>query len=394
VSEPALDPQAQWPAEELRKLEAHGLLRRRRILESVQGTRVRLDGREFVSFCSNDYLGLAADPRLADALIAGVRECGVGAGASHLLSGHHRAHQMLEERLAAFTGFPRALFFSSGYLANLAVITTLAPRDAEIFADRLNHASLNDGMLLARSRFRRYPHLDLKFLERMLLRSRASRRLVVTDAVFSMDGDVAPLDRLTALCERHGAWLLIDDAHGFGVLGPKGRGSAAAHAVSGGRVVYVGTLGKAAGVSGAFVAADAQVIELLIQRARAYVYTTASPPALARALMASIDMVEREEWRRQQLFSHVARFRQVAAAGAFALLPSQHAIQPVMIGEAAQALAVSARLEQSGILAPAIRPPTVPQGGARLRVSLSAAHAPEDIERLASALVAVSREYA
>jgi 8-amino-7-oxononanoate synthase len=216
VSEPALDPQAQWPAQELRKLEAHGLSRRRRILESAQGTRVRLDGRELVSFCSNDYLGLAADPRLADALIAGVRECGVGAGASHLLSGHHRAHQMLEERLAAFTGFPRALFFSSGYLANLAAITTLAPRDAEIFADRLNHASLNDGMLLARARFRRYPHLDLESLERMLSRSRASRRVVVTDAVFSMDGDVAPLDRLAALCERHGAWLLIDDAHGRG----------------------------------------------------------------------------------------------------------------------------------------------------------------------------------
>ena len=394
MSEPALHPQAQWAAQELRKLEAHGLLRRRRILESAQGTRVRLDGREFLSFCSNDYLGLAADPRLADALIAGVRECGVGAGASHLLSGHHRAHQMLEERLAAFTGFPRALYFSSGHLANLAAVTTLAPRDAEIFADRLNHASLNDGMLLARARFRRYAHLDLDSLERMLSRSRAARRVVITDAVFSMDGDVAPLDRLAALCERHGAWLLIDDAHGFGVLGPQGRGSAAAHAVSGSRVMYVGTLGKAAGVSGAFVAADAQVVELLIQRARAYVYTTASPPALARALIASIDLIEHEEWRRQKLFSHVARFRQVAAAGAFALLPSEHAIQPVMIGAAAQALAVSARLEQSGILAPAIRPPTVPQGGARLRVSLSAAHAPEDIERLASALVAVSREYA
>ena len=394
MPERARDPQAPWLAGELRDLEVQGLLRRRRVLESAQGARIRLDGRELLSFCSNDYLGLACDPRLAEAVIAGVRECGVGAGASHLLTGHHRAHQMLEERLADFTGFARTLFFSSGYLANLAALTAFAREDAEVFADRLNHASLNDGMLLARVRFRRYGHLDLESLERMLSRSRASRRIVVTDAVFSMDGDVAPLDRLAALCERHGAWLIVDDAHGFGVLGPQGRGSAAEYAVSGSKMLYIGTLGKAAGVAGAFVAGDAHAIELLMQRSHSYIYTTASPPALARALIACLEIVEREEWRRQRLFSHVARFRESIVAARFALLESSTAIQPVMIGEAADALAVSAALEQAGILVPAIRPPTVPKGSARLRVSLSTAHSPEDIERLASALAAIAPVHA
>jgi 8-amino-7-oxononanoate synthase len=386
VPDSAVDPQAGWIARELQALKAGDLLRRRRILESPQGARTRIDGAEVLSFCSNDYLGLAADARLADALVAGVRECGVGAGASHLLGGHHRLHERLEERLARFVGFERALYFSSGFLANLAAITTLARDGAEVFADRLNHASLNDGMLLSRARFRRYPHLDLKILERMLSSSRAARRLVVTDAVFSMDGDAAPLNRLAALCERHGAWLLIDDAHGFGVAGPQGRGSAAAHAIRGGRTVYVGTLGKAAGVCGAFVAGDAPVIELLVQRARSYVYTTANPPALAQALLASIDIVESEEWRRERLRAHVARLRNALAGEPVRLLPSDTPIQPVLVGTAKTAVEISRRLERESVVVPAIRSPTVPRGGARLRISLSAAHEPEHIDRLAAAL--------
>lgn len=386
MPESAVDPRTAWIARELQALEAGGLLRRRRILESPQSARARIDGVAVLSFCSNDYLGLAADPRLIDAMVAGVRECGVGAGASHLLGGHHRVHERLEERLAGFAGFERALYFSSGYLANLAAITTLARDGAEVFADRLNHASLNDGMLLSRARFRRYPHLGLETLERMLSRSRAARKLVVTDAVFSMDGDVAPLRRLADLCARHDAWLLIDDAHGFGVAGPQGRGSAAAHGIQGGRVVYVGTLGKAAGVCGAFVAGDSQVIELLLQRARAYVYTTANPPALAYALLASIDIIEREEWRRERLRAHVAHLRNVLAGGPVRLLPSDTPIQPVFVGAAQAAVEIAYRLGRQRIVVPAVRPPTVPRGSARLRVSLSAAHEPDDIDRLASAL--------
>jgi 8-amino-7-oxononanoate synthase len=377
-----LDPDA-----ELQALAARGLRRTRRVLQTPQSVRVEVDGRPFVSFASNDYLGLASDPRLVDALTEGARRYGVGAGASHLLTGHHAVHQQLEERLARFTGFPRALLFGSGYSANLAAVGVLAaPRDSEIFADRLNHASLNDAMVLSRARFRRYPHGDLEALHGLLKRSRATNRVVLTDSVFSMDGDLAPLDGIRALCEQFDAWLLIDDAHGFGLLGPNGCGAAVHFGVQGERVVYMGTLGKAAGVSGAFIAASEKLIELLLQKARPYVYSTAAPPALAHALLASIDLIEREQWRRDRLAAHVTELRN-ALGGCARLLPSRTAIQPWLVGEEAAAVIVSSQLAEAGLLVPAIRPPTVPAGTARLRISLSAAHSAEEVQRLAAALI-------
>jgi 8-amino-7-oxononanoate synthase len=377
---------------ELRDLAGRGLLRQRRIVEGMQGARVQIDGRSLVCFASNDYLGLASDPRLIEALLDGARRYGVGAGASHLVSGHHRAHQALEERLAAFTGFPRALLFGSGYAANLAIVSLLARGDAELFADRLNHASLNDAMLLARARFHRYAHLDLEALSRLLQASRATERVVLTDSVFSMDGDLAPLDRLAQLCERHGAWLVVDDAHGFGVLGPQGRGAAAHFALSGERLIYMGTLGKAAGIIGAFVAASADVVESLIQQARTYIYTTASPPALAHALLKSIELIEHEDWRRDRLATLIACLKQALADLRWPLLPSDTPIQPLLVGEARDAGALAASLSARGVLVPAIRPPTVPDGSARLRISLSAAHRPEDVDALAGALRSEGRQ--
>jgi 8-amino-7-oxononanoate synthase len=263
---------------EFEELEAAGLRRKRRVLETPQGARVRVDGREYVAFCSNDYLGLAAHPELIEAAREGAARYGVGAGASHLILGHGAAHHELEQRLAAFVGLPRVLLFATGYMANLGVVTALTGRGDAVFADRLNHASLNDAVLLSRAEFKRYPHLDLAALERLLSSSRARRKLIATDAVFSMDGDIAPVAELVALAERHDAWLLLDDAHGFGVLGPQGRGVLAHFGASSPRVIYMATLGKAAGVFGAFVAGEPEVLEALVQRARTYIYTTAAPP--------------------------------------------------------------------------------------------------------------------
>lgn len=373
-------------ASRLCELSARGLLRKRRVLESPQGASVRIDGENLLAFSSNDYLGLAADPRLIESLVEGARRFGVGAGASHLVGGHHRAHDDLEERLAAFVGMPRALYFSSGYAANLAVLSVLADSETEIFADRLNHASLNDGMLLSRARFHRYAHLDVDSLDRMLGHSRKARKLVVTDAVFSMDGDVAPLDEISRICEREGALLVVDDAHGFGVRGDHGRGSAALMKASGPHVIYIGTLGKAAGVAGAFVAGAHDVVETLVQRARSYIYTTALPPALAHALMTSLDIIENEEWRRERLSRLIMLLQTRLRATPVALRASTTPIQPVIIGESAAAVSASAALGRRGILVPAIRPPTVARGSARLRVSLSAQHTEQDVELLAATL--------
>lgn len=376
---------------ELEELEKRGLKRVRRLLETPQGARVTVDGREFVAFCSNDYLGLAAHPELIEAARAGAARYGVGAGASHLILGHSTAHHELEQRLAAFTGLPRALLFSSGYLANIGAVTALVGREDAVFADRLNHASLNDAVLLSRAAFKRYPHLDLRALERLLAASRARRKLIVTDAVFSMDGDVAPVPDLIALCERHDAWLLLDDAHGFGVLGSEGRGVLAHFGVRSPRVVYMATLGKAAGVSGAFVAGEGEVVETLIQRARAYIYTTAVPALLSVALMQSLELIRNGESRRQHLQALIARLRDCLKPGRWRLLPSQTAIQPLVIGSNNEAVTASESLARAGLLVPAIRPPTVPKGTARLRISLSAAHAIEDVERLAAALGRIER---
>jgi len=359
------------------------------LLESPQGARVTVDGRDYVAFCSNDYLGLASHPRLIEAARQGAARYGVGAGASHLILGHSTAHHDLEKRLAAFAGFPCALLFSTGYLANIGAVTALVGRDDAVFADRLNHASLNDAVLLSRAAFKRYPHLDLAALERLLSGSTARRRLIVTDAVFSMDGDIAPVPEIVALAERYDAWLLLDDAHGFGVLGAEGRGTLAHFEISSPRVIYMATLGKAAGVAGAFVAGEAEVVETLVQRARAYIYTTATPPLLAHALLESLELIRREEWRRDRLRELARQLRARLRLTRWRLAPSATAIQPLIIGVNAEAVAVSEALARGGLLVPAIRPPTVPVGTARLRISLSAAHVPDDVERLAAALNAL-----
>jgi len=392
VGAPSLDAGAQSLAaiaDGLSRLDHEALRRQRRVLESPQGARVRVDGRDYVAFCSNDYLGLAAHPELIEAAREGAARYGVGAGASHLVLGHAAAHQALEERLAAFVGLPRALLFSSGYLANLGIVTALAGRDDAVFADRLNHASLNDAVLLSRATFRRYPHLDLDALERLLAASRARRKLIVSDAVFSMDGDITPVPGLISLAERYDAWLVLDDAHGFGVLGPEGRGTLAHFNARSPRVIVMATLGKAAGVFGAFAAGEPEPIEWLVQRARSYIYTTATPPLLSVALLKSLELIERETWRRTRLQELIAVLRGRLQLRRWRLAPSTTAIQPLVIGANDEAVDVSERLGREGLLVPAIRPPTVPQGTARLRISLTAAHQTGDVERLAGALNAL-----
>jgi 8-amino-7-oxononanoate synthase len=376
-------------AAELRALEEDGLLRRRRVLDGPQGVRVRADGREFLSFCSNDYLGLANHPALVEALRQGAAQYGAGGGASHLVSGHSAAHHRLEEELAEFVGLPRALLFSTGYMANLGIVTALLGRDDELFADKLNHASLNDAALLARARFTRFPHLDLSALEQRLAASKARRKLVAVDAVFSMDGDIAPVPQLLALCERFDAWLLLDDAHGFGVLGQGGRGVLEHFAVASPRIIYMATLGKAAGVAGAFAAGDATLVEYLLQRARTYIFTTAMPPALAVTLSASLRLIGAENWRRERLQTLIQTLCAKLQPHHWRLLASPTAIQPLLIGGNAETVAVSDALREAGIWVPAIRPPTVPKGQARLRISLSAAHEVADVEALAAALNAL-----
>jgi 8-amino-7-oxononanoate synthase len=314
---------------------------------------------------------------------------GVGSGASHLVLGHSAAHHDLERALADFTGLPRALLFASGYMANLGVVTALAGRTDAVFADKLNHASLNDAALLSRAEFKRYGHVDMEALERLLQTSRARRKIILTDAVFSMDGDLAPLADLLAIAERHDAWLVVDDAHGFGVLGESGRGALEHVGARSDRIAYMATLGKAAGVYGAFVAGAPELIELLVQRARTYVYTTAIPPLLAHALAKSLELIERESWRRAHLRTLIGVLAQNLAVASWRLPASNTAIQPVIIGGNAEAVAASARLAESGLLVPAIRPPTVPRGTARLRISLSADHTVDDVRRLARTLTAI-----
>ena len=373
-------------AAELADREAGGLRRRRRLLDSPQRAHVRVDGRDYLAFCSNDYLGLASDPRIVAAAKEGAERYGVGAGASHLILGHAAAHHELEAALAAFTGLPQALLFSTGYMANMGVVSALAGRGDAVFADRLNHASLNDAALLSRAAFRRYPHNDLAALERLLATTPARRRLVIVDAVFSMDGDIAPVPELLELCARHDAWLLIDDAHGFGVLGAQGRGTAAHFGIASDRLIYMATLGKAAGVSGAFVAGSNVLVESLLQQARTYIYTTATPPLLAHTLLTSLQIIGREDWRRERLRELVSRLKQGLQGAPWLLLPSDTPIQPLLVGGNEEALALSARLAARGLLVPAIRPPTVPQSTARLRISLSADHAAGDVDRLIAAL--------
>lgn len=371
----------------LAQLATEGLRRRRRTLDAPCGPEAIIDGRPIVAFCSNDYLGLANHPAIVAAAQEAAGRWGVGSGASHVVSGHLRPHEDLEARLAAFVGRERALYFTTGYMANLAIVPTLVERHDAIFADRLNHASLIDAALLARAEHVRYPHGDVDALAARLEQSRARRRLILTDAVFSMDGDLAPLPELFALAERFDAWLVVDDAHGFGVLGPSGRGSIAHFELPPSpRLILMGTLGKAAGVSGAFVAGDQRVIDWLVQRARPYIFTTASSPLIAAALLASLDLIAAGDERRAHLRRLIDRLRSGLEELPWRLLPSPTAIQPLLIGGNDAVVRLSERLFARGLWVPAIRPPTVPAGTARLRISLSAAHDETQIDALITAL--------
>lgn len=364
------------------------LYRQRPLLDSPQGPEVVVDGQPLLAFCSNDYLGLANHPEVIRALQHGAEQWGVGGGASHLVIGHSGPHHALEEALAEFTGRPRALLFSTGYMANLAAVTALVGQGDTVLEDRLNHASLLDAGLLSGARFSRYLHNDAASLASRLEKA-TGNTLVVTDGVFSMDGDLADLPNLCTVAKAKGAWVMVDDAHGFGPLGANGGGIVEQFGLGLDDVqVLVGTLGKAFGTAGAFVAGSEELIETLIQFARPYIYTTSQPPAVACATLKSLELLRSEGWRREHLARLIARFREGAEAIGLALMDSPTPIQPILIGDSERAMKLSALLKARGILVGAIRPPTVPAGSARLRVTLSAAHSEAQLERLLEALAA------
>ncbi|MEJ2552954.1 MAG: 8-amino-7-oxononanoate synthase [Gammaproteobacteria bacterium] len=378
-------------AAELARLRTEHLYRRRAVVDGPQGAEIVVDGTRYLSFCSNDYLGLASHPRVSMALKEGAEKYGAGSGASHLVTGHQRPHHALEEALAAFTRRPRALLFSSGYLANLGTVAALMGRGDTVWEDRLNHASLLDAGRLAGARLQRYPHCDAAALRRRLTEHAGRCDMIISDGVFSMDGDLAPLPQLAKIAREHQACLMVDDAHGLGVMGAHGRGALEHFGLEGEAVpVLIGTLGKAFGTCGAFVAGGEDLIEYLIQRARPYVYTTALPPAVAHATLASLQVLQEEAWRRQHLHDLITRFRRGAEQLGVALLPSSTPIQPLVVGAADRALALSQALRRHGIYVSAIRPPTVPKGTARLRITLSAAHSEAQVDRLLSTLESVS----
>ncbi|MDR0934296.1 MAG: 8-amino-7-oxononanoate synthase [Burkholderiaceae bacterium] len=374
----------------LQELEGNKLLRKRRVIASPCTVQAEVDGRSMLTFASNDYLGLAASPILAETAAEAARRWGVGSGGSHVVTGHMQPHEALEQALADFTGAPRALYFSTGYMANLGIVPALAGRGDAVFSDRLNHASLIDAVLLSRAENIRYRHNDMAHLASLLKESKAKRKLILTDSVFSMDGDIASLPALFELAQAHDAWLVIDDAHGFGVLGPHGQGSMAHFGLPfHPRILYMGTLGKAAGVSGAFVAGADNVMEWLLQRARTYTFTTATSPVIAATLVKSLELIREGNHLRERLFSLIERLRAGLSHTRLEMPPSSTAIQPVILGSNETALLASKALADQGILVPAIRPPTVPKGSARLRISLSAGHNAEDIDRLIAALKAL-----
>lgn len=365
------------------------LYRTRRVIESPQGPEVVIDGQRYLNFCSNDYLGLANHPQVIEAMQRGAARYGVGSGAAHLICGHSSAHHALEEELAAFTQRPRALLFSTGYMANLGVMGALLGRGDTVLEDRLNHASLIDAAQLSGARLQRYPHGDAAALEKKLAAGKGKSALIASDGVFSMDGNIAPVVQLAALAHKYKTSLMIDDAHGLGVLGAHGGGTLEQLGLSMDDVpVLMGTLGKAFGTFGAFVAGSEELIETLIQQARSYIYTTALPPALAEATRASLKLAHTETWRRERLRQLIARFARGAAELNLTLMPSQTPIQPLLIGDSAQVLALSEKLFARGIIVSAIRPPTVPQGQARLRITLSCAHSEAQVDRLLDELSA------
>lgn len=376
---------------ELDQRRQDGLARHRRLLDSPQAEHIVANDTPYLSFCSNDYLGLANRPELIRAMQEAAQDSGVGSGASNLITGHHRHHDNLEKSLAQFVAMPAALLFSTGYMANIGVISALVGRQDAVFCDKLNHACLNDGAILSRATFHRFPHNDVAALTRLLEKSTAKRKLIVVDAVFSMDGDMAPLDQYLRLCEEYDAYLYLDDAHGFGVLGPQGQGTVAHFGLLNNterakRVILMATLGKAAGVAGAFVAGQQVVIDYLIQKARSYVYSTPAPPALSATLSASLHLIAQGEALRSHLFTLIAYFKTHLKLTKWQLMASDTAIQPLLVGSNHEALRLSEYLQTLGILVPAIRPPTVPVGTARLRISFSAAHHLDDVKALIAAI--------
>jgi 8-amino-7-oxononanoate synthase len=375
----------------LAELDRQGLRRQRRILDGPQGLRVVCDGQPLLNFCSNDYLGLANHPRVVAALQQGASAYGVGSGASHLVCGHSQAHYALEEDLADHLRRDRVLLFSTGYMANIGVISALAGRGDEVWEDRLNHASLLDGARLSGARLRRYGHADLDSLDQGLAAEHHGLRLIASDGVFSMDGDLAPVTGLAQVAADHQALLLVDDAHGIGVLGPTGGGVLEALGLTQSDVpLLVGTLGKAFGTFGAFVAGSEDMIEYLMQTARSYIFTTATPPALAVATRAALRVLREEGWRRQRLAELIARFRTGAEQLGLSLMPSSTPIQPILVGSNQAAQKASIRLRNAGFLVGAIRPPTVPVGTARLRITLTAGHGDADVDGLLTALAEIN----
>ena len=366
---------------------AEHLYRSRPLLQSPQAPEVIVDGQACLAFCSNDYLGLANHPEVIAAMQQGAARWGVGGGASHLVISHSEPHHQLELALAKFTGRERALLMSTGYMANLAAVTALVGQGDTVLHDRLNHASLLDAGMLSGARFTRYLHNDLASLEQRLSKA-TGNRLIVTDGVFSMDGDLAPLPEICQLAQQHNAWVMVDDAHGFGPLGASGGGCVEQMGLTQTQVpVLVGTLGKAFGSSGAFIAGSEELIETLIQFARPYIYTTSQPPAVACASLKSLELIQTEGWRREHLNQLIAQFRATLIAANIPLMNSHTPIQPVVVGDSAQAMQLSAKLREQGIIVGAIRPPTVPAGSARLRITLTAAHTTEQVQRVTDALI-------
>ena len=363
------------------------LYRQRSVLESPQSVHLQVNGKKLVSFCSNDYLGLANHPKVIEAFQSAVKRWGVGSGASHLVCGHSSEHHALEEELAVFTGRESAILFSTGYMANLGCITALMQEGDAVFEDKLNHASLLDAGMASGAKFQRFLHNDLENLQSRLSKSEAEKKLIVVDGVFSMDGDFAPLDQLSDLAAQHNAWLMVDDAHGVGCLGKNGGGTAELFSLSQNQLpILMGTLGKAFGTFGAFVAGSRLLTENLIQFARSYIYTTALPPAVAAATRTSLRLIQEEYWRREHLQKLIDAFRKGSDQLGLQLMPSSSPIQPIIIGDEKKALAISQKLSERGFWVVAIRPPTVPAGTSRLRITLSAEHSLQQVEELLSAL--------
>ncbi|MES9826222.1 MAG: 8-amino-7-oxononanoate synthase [Candidatus Thiodiazotropha endolucinida] len=374
-------------AEALQKRRHDGLYRSRRVVSTAQQPEQVVDGKRVIAFCSNDYLGLANHPEVVEAMQRAAGSYGVGSGAAHLITGHSNSHHRLEEALAEYTGRSRALLFSTGYMANIGVISALLKQGDRLFEDRLNHASLLDAGQLTRARMQRYRHADPESLRSQLKGSEEGQALIATDGVFSMDGDLAPLPSLVELARRHQAWLMVDDAHGLGVLGEEGGGILSHFDLDSDDVpILMGTLGKGFGTYGAFVAGSEELIETLIQHARSYIYTTAPPAALAEATLVSLHLARQETWRRERLQDLIARFRRSVRQIGLPLLDSMTPIQPILAGSSQQAVAWSRLLEKRGVLVSAIRPPTVPDGSARLRITLSANHTDRQLDRLLDAL--------